>query len=360
MLKSYLYSGLCMVFAVAIGLGGAANPILAADKENNQLIETTDSDKPGWKLTFEDNFSGDQLDLTKWSRSPEWKRKDGWWSDEESFLDGEGHLIIQISERDGEYYSGAINTRDKFEQAYGYYEIRAKLPKEEGFWSAFWLMTDGAHEVGNEGRDGTEIDIFETPYAYRNNDTISHALHWDGYEEHHKSAGQDIHVPGIYEGYHTFALEWTKDEYIFYVDDQITWRTNAGGISEVPSFVQLSAEVGEWGGKIENATLPDQMVVDYVRVYERDVYSALDIVKEVEQLKSKHSFTNPQAASDIITHLTALQHFEHTKRLEKVVKHAKGLKNLLNSQQEKEWLTEHAYLRLQGAVDRLIVDWEEY
>ncbi|KRG16961.1 hypothetical protein ACA29_01945 [Lederbergia galactosidilytica] len=63
MLKSYLYSGLCMVFAVAIGLGGAANPILAADKENNQLIETTDSDKPGWKLTFEDNFSGDQLEI---------------------------------------------------------------------------------------------------------------------------------------------------------------------------------------------------------------------------------------------------------------------------------------------------------
>ncbi|PAV31181.1 hypothetical protein CIL05_00530 [Virgibacillus profundi] len=227
------------------------------------------SAKEGWTITFEDEFGGDSIDYTKWEHAPEWPRKDGYWSDEEAFVDGNGNLVIQISERDGEYYSGAVTTRNTFNQAYGYYEVRAKLPTEEGFWSAFWLMTDGEHIIGNEGRDGTEIDIFETALAYKGTDTFNHALHWDGYAEHHGSAAAYPSIPGIYEGYHTFGLEWNKDEYIFYVDGEETWRTSAGGVSQVPAFVQLTAEVGSWGGNIENANLPDQLLVDYVRVYER-------------------------------------------------------------------------------------------
>jgi beta-glucanase (GH16 family) len=228
---------------------------------------STGREKEGWRLTFEDDFDGEELDLTKWSRLPDGKRRDGYWSGQEAFLDGKGHLIIQTSERDGEYYSGALNTRGKFEQAYGYYEIRAQLPKEEGFWTAFWLMADGVGIVGNEGRDGTEIDIYES--AYPKEDKIQHALHWDGYGEHHKSAGYAPYIPGIYEGFHTFALQWDEDEYIFYVDGEETWRTSAGGVSEVPSFLKVTAEVGTWAGDIRKAKLPAQLIVDYVRVYER-------------------------------------------------------------------------------------------
>ncbi|MDD2630508.1 MAG: glycoside hydrolase family 16 protein [Limnochordia bacterium] len=223
--------------------------------------------KPGWRLTFEDDFEGDRIDLTKWSYLPNWKRHDGYWSPEEAFLDGEGHLIIQVNEREGTYYSGAVATRDRFEQAYGYYEIRCQLPKEEGFWTAFWLMTDGVQQLGNEGRDGTEIDIFESPFSKE--DRIQHALHWDGYGPEHRSAGYAPYIKGIYEGFHTFALEWNVDEYIFYVDGKETWRTSAGGVSQVPSYLKITAEVGPWGGDIRRATLPAQLVVDYVRVYER-------------------------------------------------------------------------------------------
>ncbi|GHI00394.1 glycoside hydrolase family 16 protein [Neobacillus kokaensis] len=240
------------------------------EKRKREKKEIKEMEKKGWELSFLDNFEGDELDTSKWSHSPEWKRKDGYWSNDEAFLDGKGNLIIQISERDGNYYSGAVTTRGKFEQAYGYYEMRAKLPNDEGFWSAFWLMTDGAHTVGDEGRDGTEIDIVETPFAYKNNDTVVHALHWDGYGEDHKSAGAYPVVPGIYEGFHTFALDWNEKEYIFYIDGKETWRTDAGGVSRVPAFVQITAEVGTWGGNVKNANLPAQMVVDYVRVYEKN------------------------------------------------------------------------------------------
>ena len=224
--------------------------------------------KEGWFLTFEDNFEGAELDLEKWEHAPEWIRKDGQWSHQEAFLNGSGQLIIQVSERDGKYHSGAIRTRGKFEQTYGYYEIRAKIPKEEGFWTAFWLMSDTVSQVGNDGRDGTEIDIFESPFA-RKGDLIQHALHWDGYGREHQSAGKVAYVPNLYEGYHIFGLEWNEDEYIFFVDGIETWRTNAGGVSQVPAYLKITAEVGDWAGDVRNASLPAQLEVDYVRVYQR-------------------------------------------------------------------------------------------
>lgn len=238
-----------------------------SEEMTEEAIHPSQSDE--WIVTFEDSFEGTQLDDSKWEHAPEWERKDGQWSNDEAFLNGEGHLIIQTNEVDGQYYSGAIRTRDLFEQTFGYYEIRANIPKEEGFWTAFWLMSDGVHNVGEEGRDGTEIDIFETPFASRG-DIIQHALHWDGYEEHHRSAGKQANVPGIYEGFHTFAVEWNEDEYVFYIDGEETWRTSEGGVSQVPAYMKITSEVGEWAGDITHASLPAQLIVDYVRVYERN------------------------------------------------------------------------------------------
>jgi hypothetical protein len=159
-----------------------------------------------WNLTFEDDFDGDKIDDSKWSHCPEWERKDGFWSNEDAYLDGEGNLIIRVDERDGKYYSGAIRSMDKFEQKQGFFEIRCKLQTQEGFWGAFWLMSPTVAEVGDEGRDGTEIDIMES--AYLKSSKICQALHWDGYEDDHKSDSNIPYIPYIYEGYHTFAVNW--------------------------------------------------------------------------------------------------------------------------------------------------------
>ena len=126
-------------------------------------------------------------------------------------------------------------------------------------------MGDGVGKVGDEGRDGTEIDIFEKPWL---NDTVQHALHWDGYGEHHKSAGEKVQVPGIMEGFHDFALWWSPEEYVFYVDGKETWRTNAGGVCQAPLFIKISDEIGTWAGDIRAAHLPDFFLVEYVRVYD--------------------------------------------------------------------------------------------
>ena len=217
-----------------------------------------------WKLLFQDEFDGKELDSAKWNVLGDHARRDGFWLKKDAYLDAKGHLVIRTSYDGEKYGSGAVNTSKKFEHAYGYYEARCKLPKEVGHWGAFWLMGSmGTTENG--GRDGAEIDIMEYPWR---DGKIQQTIHWDGYKEAHKMEGFQPVVPGVTEGFHTFGLWWTPEEYVFYVDGQETWRTSAGGVCELPRYIKLTDEVGEWGGDIKEAALPDYFIVDYVRVYE--------------------------------------------------------------------------------------------
>jgi beta-glucanase (GH16 family) len=218
-----------------------------------------------WQLSWQDEFNGTVLDETKWNRLGDSKRRDGWWVKEDAYLDGKGSLILRTRKDGNRYTCGAVNTRGKFEHAFGYYVARIKLPKQEGHWPAFWLMAPGVNTVGDEGRDGTEIDIIEVPWR---DGRLTSNLHWDGYGKDHNSAGTKVSRPEVMEGWHTYGLLWLATEYVFYVDGQETWRSSAGGVSRVPEFIKLTEEIGKWGGKIQKASLPDYCEVDYVRVYE--------------------------------------------------------------------------------------------
>ena len=217
-----------------------------------------------WKLIWQDEFDGTTLDASKWD-IPEYNRRDGYWSRKAISLNGNGHLVMSVLKDGDKYLDGCVRTKDKFEHSFGYYVARIQLQKQQGHWSAFWIMGNGVGQVGNDGRDGTEIDIMEKPWL---DDRINYALHWDGYGKDHKSKGTIVQVPGVMEGFHTFGLWWKPDEYVFYVDGKETWRTSAGGVSQVPEYLKLSDEIGNWAGDIKKAELPDQFLVDYVRVYD--------------------------------------------------------------------------------------------
>jgi beta-glucanase (GH16 family) len=239
----------------------------AAFGEYAGKTDTLPEPPPGhaWKLGWSDEFAGAKLDTSKWELIGDSKRRDGYWVKADSYLDGHGNLILRTAKDGDRFTSGAIRTRGKFEHAFGYWVVRCKLPKEPGHWPAFWLMGDGVGKIGDGGEDGTEIDIFEAPWR---DGRVTMNLHWDGYGKDHKSAGTTIKLPELTNGFHTFALWWKPDEYVFYTNGKETWRTNAGGVSKVPEFIKLTEEFGEWGGDIKKAKLPDEFVVDYVRVYD--------------------------------------------------------------------------------------------
>jgi beta-glucanase (GH16 family) len=219
-----------------------------------------------WKMIWHDEFDGPAIDMTKWGFTPYDKRNAGHWRDNAVSVDGRGHLVIKTFKEGDKYIDGCIRTRGKFEHAFGYYVASIEWHRQPGHYSAFWLTGDGVGRVGDEGRDGTEIDIVEKPWV---DDRVTHNLHWDGYGKDHKTAGTTVRtVSGVMQGFHTYSLLWTPDLYVFYVDGKETWRTTAGGVCQKPLWVKLSDEVGQWAGDIRKAKLPDQLQVDYVRVYD--------------------------------------------------------------------------------------------
>lgn len=222
-------------------------------------------DGKSWKLVWNDEFDGATIDAAKWEL-PDVKRRDHWWSPRCAFLDHHGHLVLRTEQRDGKFFSACVRTRGKYEKAFGYFATRCKLPTQPGHWTAFWLYNQCVNKVGDEGRDGTEIDIFEWPWR---DGRVQHTLHWDGYGAAHKSAGQVSKPERILDGnFHEFALWWSPEEYVFYVDGRETWRTRAGGVCQVPLYLKWSSEIGPWAGDIREAKLPDDTVIDYVRVYD--------------------------------------------------------------------------------------------
>jgi beta-glucanase (GH16 family) len=253
-----------MKYATVLAL--LVNAAQAALAQQPEIKDTLPSppERSTWKLVWHDEFDGTRLDAGKWD-IPEYRRRDGYWSRRAITLDGKGHLVMGMLKEDGKYLDGCVRTKGKFEHAFGYYVARVQLQQQPGHWSAFWLHCGSVSRVGDEGRDGTEIDIFEKPWL---DERVQQTLHWDGYGRHHKSQGKVVKAPGVMNGWHTFGLWWKPTEYVFYIDGKETWRTSAGGVSQVPEYIKLSDEVGKWAGDIHQAKLPDAFLVDYVRVYD--------------------------------------------------------------------------------------------
>ena len=239
-----------------------------------------------WNLVWHDEFNGEgEVDLAKWDK-PEYNRrnnnkgKDGWWLKENSYQDGNGNLVIKASKIDNrnsdndahDYATGAVRSKNKFEQKYGKFEVRCRLPTQPGWWVAFWLMSESVGNVDSSGEDGTEIDIME---GFGWTDRINQALHWDGYGDDHKSVSHSLVIEGIRNEYHHFSLEWNEKEYVFFVDGIEIWRTNAGGVSKVPAYIKLTGElsteswaIGDWWSKDPSiGKFPDYFLIDYVRVW---------------------------------------------------------------------------------------------
>jgi beta-glucanase (GH16 family) len=215
-----------------------------------------------WKLIWHDEFDGEKVDESRWV-IPERQCRDAWWTPKAIEPDGKGHLRVRIFKEGDRYYDGGMHTNGKFARVFGCYVARMRLQKQAGHWSAFWLWNNGMK--GASGR--FEIDIMERPWL---DDRIQHTFHWGPTGPGHKSSGEVAHVPDVAEGWHTFTLLWTPEEYAFYVDGKETWRPRGVPIWREPLYLLLTDEIEfkGWAGDVRNATLPDEFLVDYVRVYD--------------------------------------------------------------------------------------------
>ena len=231
---------------------------------------------------FDEEFDGTALNRDSWTLCPEWIRHDGGsiWKNGMTSLDGEGHLVLRAEwdEANRRVNCGAIRSKGLFEYGYGYFEASIKLPVAAGVWGAFWINCGNIGGIDGSAADGVEIDVIES--IHNENGYYNAALHWDGYAAAHKyvhSGSMSDH--DIYDGeFHLFAVERSESGYTFYIDNQVVWQVKTYQCAPCPEpgFLELSLEATYEAGAGTEASinaLPVEMLVDYVRVYEKNPYT---------------------------------------------------------------------------------------
>ncbi len=295
------------IVRIFIALLMAINPELPAFLDLGKLPAANEIDMSKFTLVWSDEFNDDGLNENNWGFS--WwitERKGGYWHEDMVTVE-DGNLVIRaeyleeplenkyydywhdsinFDEYKPGWYTGCITTRDKYEQCYGYFEVRCILPAATGMWSAFWMMNEGVYNIDGTGQDGTEVDVFESFYYkdyWWGNDCVTTGIIYDGYGE--ESCGDSIGKYFIendpYNEYNTYGVEWNEDEYIFYINGKETGRLSTGGVSQNPEYLLLSCEFAGSGGvqhsdrhgtgKIEltpEKNWPAEFKVDYVRCYQ--------------------------------------------------------------------------------------------
>jgi beta-glucanase (GH16 family) len=254
------------------------------------------ADRPGWKLTWSDEFDGpdgSQADPAKWTYDI---GGDGWGNHEFEYYTHDltnsvikdGKLYLIATDRDTRKYyawygramftSARITTRGKFSQKYGRFEARIKVPQGLGMWPAFWML--GADYPQVEWPQCGEIDIMEN---IGDEPSVVHGtLHAPGrgiYMD--EGFGGDYTLPNakaLADHFHVYAVEWEPSVFRFYFDD-ILYKTitrlnvpnRSQWVWDHPFFILLNLAVGgDWPLPPDFTTrFPKSMAVDYVRVYSK-------------------------------------------------------------------------------------------
>lgn len=239
-----------------------------------------------WRLVWSDEFNGaagTAPDATKWV----YALGDGGWGNQElevytdrrdnSFLDGEGNLVIRaIKGASGEYTSARIKTQGRFAIRYGKIEARIRLPFGQGIWPAFWMLGDDVDTVG--WPKCGEIDVMEN--IGKEPGVVHGTVHGPGYSGASGISAQYA-LPGsppLADDFHVYGVEWSPGLVEFSVDGisyaKVTPASlpkGAAWVYDHPFYLLLNLAVGGgWPGNPDATTkFPQSMLVDWVRVSQR-------------------------------------------------------------------------------------------
>ncbi|MBE6850549.1 MAG: glycosyl hydrolase family protein [Ruminococcus sp.] len=306
---------ICALFAALVMLTGCNTTNTSSDNSSTAATEPTEASTAetteatteapteaqsdevpeieGYSLLWHDEFDGDVLDESIWTREV---REPGWTNQElqeyttstDNVFVRDGKLILKAikTEKDGaDYYtSGKVNSQNKKDFMYGKVVARAKVPAGQGLWPAIWMMPQDEQFYGQWPKCG-EIDIMEVLGSRI--DTAYGTIHYG--EPHAEQQGTVVLENGTFaDDFHEFSVEWEPGEMRFYIDGEHyhtvnDWFSAVNGEDEKPYpapfnqpfFVQMNLAVGgTWPGNPDETTDFDkaEFEIDYVRVYQKPEY----------------------------------------------------------------------------------------
>ena len=249
----------------------------------------------GWTLQWNDEFNEAQINSNNWTYElgdgADYGLPVGWGNDEKqiytsnsenvSIIEDEGASVLAITELEdnsGGYTSAKLTTQNLFSMRFGRLEIKAKMPKGQGLWPAIWMLGDNKDQIGWPGCG--EIDMVE---VLGNDPSKQYStIHFTNDENKHGEIQRSsIKSPDFSSSYHVFTMDWTPNSITFSVDGNML---NTIEIEDDMKeflrsyFLILNVAVGGyWPGEPDATTVfPQTMYTDYIRVYSKNGFQALD------------------------------------------------------------------------------------
>jgi beta-glucanase (GH16 family) len=151
------------------------------------------------------------------------------------------------------YISGLITTQPSFAQTYGYFEMRARLPRGKGVWPAFWLLPADLSWP-------PEIDVME---SIGDPSKVYATLH----SKVVKAEGAEVRITP--DEFHTFSVSWDRDQVIWFIDGREVKREPTPADMHKPMYMLANVALGGgWAGAPDQTTpFPARMQIDYIRAY---------------------------------------------------------------------------------------------
>ena len=271
------------------------------------VLLTTTVCRADWQLVWSDEFNlpdGSSPDPANWGYDV---GGSGWGNNQLEYdtartnnarIEG-GRLVIEaLQENYGgkNYTSARMLTKGKWSWTYGRIEASIKIPRGQGIWPAFWTLGDNIDPLG--WPKCGEIDIMEnigkTTEQGKAYGTI-HGPQSGGDYNGGAGVGGNYMLPGgavLGDDFHIFAVEWTTNQIKWFMDNQqyftATPPSLPGGATWVftnSQFVILNVAVGgNWPGNPDGTTIfPQQMLVDYVRVYSFASVPPAPVLADIQQ-----------------------------------------------------------------------------
>lgn len=256
-------------------------------------VASQDDPDDGWTLWWSDEFEAeldDPINDEYWTCE-----EGGGWGNRQREYDttrienvahnGEGMLVITAREqgfRGYRYTSARCNTNDKVEFSYGRVEARIDIPEGQGIWPAFWML--GADFPDTIWPDAGEIDIME--FVGKEPLLTFGTIHGPGYSGAAGIGSEYEHEEPPSDDFHVYGIEWEPGLIRWYVDDEYFLELtpddlppNSEWVFDHDFFLLINLAVGgNWPGDPDETTVfPQEMVIDWVRVYQRT-----DTVTEAE------------------------------------------------------------------------------
>jgi hypothetical protein len=258
--------------------------VYAHATENDQISSTKQvnvTKGDGSNLAWSDEFDGTALNDNFWTFET---GAGGWGNNELQYYRPEnttvsgGFLTITAKQESfggSSYTSSRLITKGKKEFQYGTIEIRAKLPQGQGIWPALWMLGANISSVG--WPKCGEIDIMEMIGGSNREKTVYGTLHWDENGSHACTCDKPGHTlaSGTFsDDFHVFKMTWDQTDIKWFVDGTQFNHINItpAGLSEFHAkhfFIVNLAVGGNWPGAPDGTTtFPQQLIVDYIRVYQ--------------------------------------------------------------------------------------------